>query len=357
MHDVRVAWNPFSRVLELVDRASTANTRPVSAFGAISSPWSTGDLTKVVWSDIFDNEWMPITRAEAMRVPAIVKGRGLIAGTLARQPLAAYRGAAKLEGTAAPTWLYRTNSGQSPYQRMLWTLDDLIFGGTSLWTVERDGEGKVTNALRVPPEWWEVTPDLVILVNGVKATSDSVILFEGPQDGLLELAEVDIRAAAAMTKAWASRVKSPVPLVELHQTDEVQLTKDEITKTVNEWEAARGAGGATGYTPSNIEVRVHGDAKTELYVEGRNAGRLDFANYLQVPASLLEGSTSTASLTYSTQEGQRNELVDYSLSYWAAPIEARLSLDDVVPRGQRVAFDLEWFTTPETPPTAPVTED
>ncbi len=240
---------------------------------------------------------------------------------------------------------------------MLWTIDDLIFGGVSLWTVERDAKGNVSNALRVPPEWWEVTPDLEILVNGVPASDGSVIMFEGPQDGLLELADTDIRAAANMTKAWASRVKSPVPLVELHQNEDVQLDRAEIDAAIAEWETARSAGGATGWTPYNIDLRVHGDAKTELYVEGRNASRLDFANYLQVPASLLEGSMSTASLTYSTQEGQRNELVDYSLSYWAAPIEARLSLDDVVPRGQRVAFDLTWFTGNQTPPTAPATED
>lgn len=355
---MRVAWNPFRRVLELVDEAGTANTRPVGTLGAISSPWTTGTLSQVVWSDIFDGEWLPITRAEAMKVPAIVKGRGLVAGTLARLPLAAYRGDVMLEGTDKPTWLYRTSSGQSPYQRMLWTFDDLIFGGTSLWTVDRDGKGNVVNALRVPPEWWEITPDLNILVQGQEVTEDSVILFEAPQDGLLTIAQDDIRAALNMTRSWASRVKAPVPMVELHHTDENNpLLDQEITDLIGKWEAARAAGGATGYTPQNIEVRVHGEASENLYIQGRNASRLDFANYLQVPASLLEGSSSTASLTYSTQEGQRNELVDYSLYYWAAAVEARLSLDDVVPRGQRVAFDVSWFVTPNTPTGSPAVED
>lgn len=352
-----MGWNPFRTVLELVDRAGTANTRPVGTVGAISSPWSTGTLTRVVWHDIFGDAFAPVTRAEAMRVPAIVKGRGLIAGTLARQPLAAFRGATKLEGTDAPTWLYRTSSGQSPYQRMLWTIDDLIFGGTSLWTVERDGRGAVTNALRVPPEWWEVTPDLEILVHGQAVAADSVIMFEGPQDGLLEIAENDIRAAIDMRDAWTARVKAPVPMAELHQVEDVPLTQSEIDKSVDDWESARAAGGATGFTPYGLELRVHGEGSTDLFVEGRNASRLDFANVLQVPAALLEGSMATASLTYSTTESSRNELVDYSLSYWAAPIEARLSLDDVVPRGQRVAFDLTWFTGNQTPPSAPVTED
>lgn len=353
-----VAWNPFRRVLELVDEAGTANTRPVGTLGAISSPWTTGTLSQVVWSDIFGADWSPVTRAEAMRVPAIVKGRGLVAGTLARLPLAAYSDDVKLEGTDKPTWLYRTSSGQSPYQRMLWTFDDLIFGGTSLWTVDRNAAGRVVNALRVPPEWWEITPDLNILVQGQEVTEESVILFEAPQDGLLTIAQDDIRAALDMTRSWASRVKSPVPLAELHHTDENNpLEPEEITDLVQTWETARAAGGATGYTPQGIQLITHGEASTDLYVNGRNASRLDFANYLQVPASLLEGSSSTASLTYSTQEGQRNELVDYSLYYWAAAVEARLSLDDVVPRGQRVAFDVSWFVTPTTPTGSPAVED
>ena len=352
-----MGWNPFRTVLELVDRAGTANTRAVGTVGAISSPWSSGTLTRVLWSDIFGGDFAPVDRSDAMQVPAIVKARGLIAGTLARQPLAAFRGATKLEGTDAPTWLYRTSSGQSPYQRMLWTIDDLIFGGTSLWTVERDTHGHVINALRVPPEWWEVTADLEILVYGKPAEDGSVLLFEGPQDGLLEIARTDIRAARDMAAAWSARVKSPVPLVELHQTEDVPLEQDEIDKSVSDWESARAAGGATGFTPYGLEVNVHGTASTDLFVAGRNASRLDIANYLQVPATLLEGSMATASLTYSTETGKRNELVDYSLSYWAAPIEARLSLDDVVTAGTRVAFDLTYFTGTDTPASGPASED
>lgn len=349
-----MGWNPFAKTMQLVDEASTANTRPLSSHGQIVSPWSTGQLSQVVWSDIFDAPDTIVTRAEAMRVPAIVKGRALIAGTLSRLPLTAWRFDEQID---SPTWMYNTSSGQSPYQRMLWTFDDLIFGGMSLWTVERDTRGHVTNALRVPPEWWEIDADLRILVQGREAEEGSVIMFEGPQDGLLEIAAGDIRAAVQMSQSWSSRVQAPVPMVELHQTTDDPLEDEEIADLLSKWDTARASGNATGYTPHNIEVNVHGEAKTDLYVEGRNASRLDIANYLSVPASLLEGSNYSASLTYSTQEGSRNELVDYSLYYWAAAVEARLSLDDVVPRGQRVAFDATWFTGTSTPATSQPKED
>lgn len=348
---MHVAWNPFRTVRDLLEVGT--NVHPAGAM-AVSSPWSTSTLSRVVLADIFGaDERFPVARADAMRVPAIVKARALIAGTLSRQPLALYRGAEQLD--PAP-WMQRTNSAVSPYARMLWTFDDLIFGGTSLWALDRGAGGDILDAVRVPPEWWEVTEDLEVLVNGAPVDPDAVILFEGPQDGLLDIAREDIRAALGMTRAWSSRVKSPVPLVELHQTDEVQLDDDEVKATLKDWEDARQAGG-TAYTPSNIDVRVHGSTPTDLFVNGRNASRLDFANYLSLPATILEGSTATASLTYSTREDTRNELLDYSLYYWAASVEARLSMDDVVPRGQRVAFDVSWLTSVPTPSTSPAQED
>lgn len=321
----------------------------------IASPWSAGSLAKIAYSDIFGGQANVVTRAEAMKVPAIAKGRALICGTLSRQPLAKF---VRAELVESDPWMYRSSAPVPPSTRMLWTLDDLIFYGSSLWAVERGTRGQVIDAARVPHEWWEIDDDLKLLVNGNEVDAEDVVLIEGPQDGLLDIAADDIKAARSMTRSWASRVKAPVPLVELHNTDpNADLMEEEVSDLVDAWEDARATGGATAYTPHNVEARVHGQATAELYVEGRNASRLDFANFLALPAALLEGSMSTASLTYSTQEGQRNELVDLSLSYWATPIEARLSMDDVTPRGTRIAFDLTYLSTPEQPAQGPVVED
>lgn len=320
----------------------------------IASPWSAGQLSKIAYSDIFGGTYRPVSRAEAMRVPAIVKGRALIVGTLSRQPLAKFTRGERVD---SDSWMYRSSSPVPPSTRMLWTLDDLIFYGSSLWAVERGTRGQLTDAARVPHEWWEIDDDLQLLVNGKPVDADDVVLIEGPQDGLLEMASDDIRAARAMTRAWASRVDAPVPLTELHATDpNNEPTPDEVDDLVDAWEESRRKGG-TAYTPAAIELRTHGSTPTDLFIEGRNGSRLDFGNFLGLPASLLEGSSSTASLTYSTQEGKRNELVDYSLSFWANPIEARLSMDDVTPRGTRIAFDLEWLSTPVQPAQGPVAED
>lgn len=160
-----------------------------------------------------------------------------------------------------------------------------------------------------------------------------------------------------MARAWSSRVDSPVPLIELHLTDSnAQLSDAEQDALIETWETSRRRGG-TALTPAEIETKVHGTTPTDLFVEGRNASRLDFANYLALPGALLDGSTATASLTYSTKETSRNELVDLSLAYWATPIEARLSMDDVTPAGSRIGFDLEYLSAPTQPVQGPAHED
>lgn len=325
-----------------------------SAVPGITSPWAGSPATSVVWSDIFGHDAPVPNRAEAMQIPAIAKARALIIGTLARQPLAKFQGETRVD---AEPWMYRTNGAVPPQTRMAWTLDDLIFYGQSLWGVERGARGEVLDAWRIPIEEWEVTPDLEVRVQGQQATADQVIFFSGPQDGLLEMAKNGIRAAKDMEGAWAQRVRSPLPMVVLKGKDStLTLDEDEIAGLLRDWEKARQQGG-TAYLPPELDLETPGTVTSDLFIEGRNASRLDVANWLCIPAALLEGSTATASLTYSTQEGHRNELVDYSLAFWATPIEARLSMDDVVPRGSRVAFDLTYFAHPTTPASGPSTED
>jgi hypothetical protein len=327
-----------------------------------ASPWSSGSLAKVVWSDIFGADRVPVTRAECMQIPAASKARHLVCGTISRFPLKAYRGEAELTPRSQPAWLYRTDTAVPPQTRMLWTLDDLYHGGWALWAVNRgastDGRmGPILDAMRVPPEWWEIDDDLRIYVHGQPATQESVILFNGPFEGLIEAGAHTIRAAQNLERAWAKRVRQPIPATELHQTTDDELDEDEINALVDDWGSMLDAGGGVAYSPSTIQVITHGETVMDLFVEGRNAVTLDIARLVNVPAPMLDASLATASLQYSTKGDSRNDFVDLTLHFWMNPIEARLSMDDVVPRGQSVRFDLANLTTLPQPPTGPATED
>ena len=105
-------------------------------------------LYDVVADDLFGpGMWRPMTRDQAMRVPAVARARHLIAGTIGSLPLRAYRSDALVD--PQPYWCYGTDgqlgdvtrsdairwglSVQSPWWRLLWTVDDHLFHGESLW--------------------------------------------------------------------------------------------------------------------------------------------------------------------------------------------------------------------------------
>lgn len=324
---------------------------------AISSPWTGSNLSRVVLADLAGIRLEDVDRADCMAVPAVARGRGLIVGHLSRLPLKLWDAATDTE-QPTPRWLTSTNTLQSPRARLAWTLDDLIFTGLSLWVVERNDD-QITDAVRVPRTEWSTDPDtLGVIVRGVPVTDPStVVLFEGLQEGLCVMASREIRGMLDMSQAWRKRVESPIPNVALKQTDpNAQLTEDEIDDLVDDWEAARRRG-VTAFLPYGVDLEALGQVAADLYVEGRNAGRLDAANFLQVPANLLEGSMATASLTYTTQEGRRSDFIDSCLAYWAGPIESRLSMDDVCPDGTAVRFDFSSLTSSIAPATLPSTED
>lgn len=333
----------------------------------IRSPWTSTQLRRVIVSELAGVESAEVSRSDAVRIPAVSRGRGLICGTLARHPLTLHRytdggdggHASAGEQVPTPAWLTSTNTRQSPSSRVLWTLDDLLFSGLSVWAVERDADNAITDAVRVSPAYWSIDPDsLGVIVNGKLADDDEVIVFEGPQDGLLTIADDAIRASRNLANAWQQRVKAPIPLTAIRQTDpNAQLTDDEVDDLIIDWESAR-ANGGTAFIPPGFDVDALGAGQApDLYVEGRNAERIDWANFIGLPAAMLDGSMSTATLTYSTQEGKRSEFVDYSLNYWAQPIEARLSQDDITPEGTFCRFDIRWLTNPEQGGSNPPMED
>lgn len=358
---IRTALRLAARSAQLVPDVTASTAEQVATvpgvIRGVRSPWTEGTFSQLVWADLLDAELMPVTRAEAMTVPSVVKARHLIVTHLAGVPLRAMRGPDVLPADAQPTFLYRTNGASTPWHRMAWTLDDLLFHGWSLWRAVRGADGAILDAVRVPPEWWRITPDNDIEVQGEVVPSSSVILFAGPSEGLLEYAARTIRAARNVEQAWAGRVRNPAPIVELHQVSDDELTDDEVDDIIDAYTKARqDPNGAVVFTPPEIELRVHGDPAGSQMVEARNAVRLDVANLTGLPAEALDGSLSTASLTYTTQEGTRSELAD-ALRMWFEPIEARLSQDDVVPRGQRVRFDRGDLAAPVPSPTGPTVED
>lgn len=327
----------------------------------LQSPYapSVSQLQQIVFSDILGSSYRPVDRCVAMGVPAVARLRHLLCGTIARMPLVALQG--DTLDTPQPGWMQRTDTDLSPYHRMLWTVDDCLFYGWSLWIVRRgapsDGS-PILDALRCPWERWRIDGDGVILVDDEPAAADEVVLIPGPHGGLLEESGVIIRMAADNLNAAAGAARNPNPNVDLHYTGDVELQDSEIDALIQRWADARaGLNGGVGYSNKWLEAKPFGTHDANLLVNGRNADAVDIARAGSVPAALLDATAAGASLTYETVGERNQQFLDYGAQLYTDPIAARLSLDDVVPRGHRTAFDVSQLTTLTPNPTGAPTSD
>lgn len=342
----------FAQRLALIGRIQRG-ARPGSASGVtgIVSPWSNGELEKFVWSDILGLDTVPMTRKEAMSVPAVSAARHRIV-QLADRPLVALD-AAETDVTGKHPWLYRTDTTETPWERIAKTYDDWIFYGDALWLFARGtstaGErGAILDARYVPYDRWDIDPEGNIRVDGEVRTPAEYIYLPGPFDGLLGVASETLRAAKALERAWSARVRNPNPTIIVEEKEEGTFTKGEAKKYVSAVSAAvRDPDGAIFFAPAKVNIRLESESGIDVLTEARNAVRIDIASYLNLNASALDASKPQSSLTYETQETEATELED-RMAFWTAPLEHLLSTDAVVPRGTRVRFNFATNTPAQT---------
>lgn len=337
-----------------------------TAPSAIASPWAPeSNMQRFVIGEALGVELarLPMDRAQAMTVPAVARGRHIIVSAISPLPLRALNADGVVP--VQPTWLYRSDTPVSPQERLARTVDSLIFHGHALWAVQRgtkqpdQAHAPILDAAWVPHAQWDVDSKGVIKVDGKPVDAEEVIYFNGLTDGLLNTAARTLRGAVALEDSWVAKAKSPIPLTVIKRTDgQAPLEQDEIDDLLNQWTIARRSeDGALGYLPEGLEIQALGQLDPQFYIEGRNNIRVDIASHLGIPASLLDGSVATASLTYVTTEGNANRFVTETLPLYTQAITNALSSDSVVPRGQRIRFDLTELTTAPGTPTGAVVED
>jgi hypothetical protein len=325
---------------------------------SIVSPWAPPhNLQSFVVADVFGSDFVaPITRADALSVPAVAKARGILHSLIDTRPLVAYKGADRLVNQ--PTWLYRCDSGIPTQFRTEQMIDDFIFEGeTLLGITARGSDNFPINVEHIPFSSWKRNADGTISVNGQEWDGDDLIWIKGPFEGLLNVAQKKVRESIKLDAAALARATTQIPLMELHMTDDIELSAEEQEQLyTSALKARQNPDRPIMITPANVELNVHGDKAIDLFESGRNAVRIDFANYFNIPANLLDGGVDNKTIAYSNEEGKRNELYDMTLNYWAKGIESWLSQDKVTPRGTRIAFDFSDLFAP-TQTGSPVTED
>jgi hypothetical protein len=330
-------------------------------------------LESIVLADLgIPTDSLPLTRAGAMRVPAMARARNLTCGTIAALPLVAMR--ADTPTDPQPYWAYGTDGQlgtlsldqrrvwgimpQTPYHRALWTTDDLLFHGECLWLVtDRLSTGFPSRLVRVPYDHWELDENGVIVdLDANPLPEADLVWIPGPNEGVLGFGAESLRMAYDLERNARDVALRPLRL-ELHQTSAAEMTSTERQEAVAEVRAALATNDGVLFTNNALELVEHRVDADALQLGARNASALDVARLANMPAMMLDATAQGASLEYQTMTGRNQQWLDYGLALYMDAIEARLSMDDIVPAGQRVAHDTTDWTAPDASDTGPPVAD
>lgn len=319
---------------------------------AVSSPWGPrADLAGVVLS----GDAGAVLRADgattidrALKVPAVARAVAQISASVAQIGLRAEGGeVAWLDGPAE-------GPVSGAYMWAQCALDLFWTQGTVLAVLERDDAGYPAHVERVPLGLWSMDAAGRVQINGEDVDQHSVIYVPGlTPTGFLGMAGEHIDHYLGLLSTIGSRSRNPIPLIDLHLTEDWSGSTRELEATRDAWAAARQhENGAVAITPRGIDARpmMAGSSDDQaMLIAARNAARLDVANFANLPANMLEGDNG-ASGTYQNTLQKHSEFIRLSLPLFTVPLAARLSQDDVTPEGVRVIVPLDDLDAAMTDP-------
>lgn len=289
-----------------------------------------------------------VTRAQAMGIPAMRRGRNVIAGTIGTIPLVARRPTNGqlvnvTDGTTA-TLLGQLDPRTTPQWTVTWTVDSMLFYGIAWWRVTaRDSYGwpqavEWLNRSRVS---WDTRGQ--VTVDGVVTPDRDLIRFDGPDSGVL-VDGVEPLRTCILLEAAVRRNSTGLPPMDILRPAEgaPDLTDLEAQELLDTWAGYRNERG-TAWLNRAVEHQVVGfDPRAGQLAEARQHQAVEVARMLNLDATELNAPAATG-MTYSNSETKRRDLLDVSLAPYITALTQRLSMPDVTPRGQRVELDTSAF--------------
>jgi hypothetical protein len=295
-----------------------------------------------------------VSRAEAMQVPALNNGVRILTSIAAQLPLVANPVEpsrlflSELDPTVAPGWTVAK------------TVDSLIFHGVAYWYVtSRTDRGFPRTVQFVALERIQVDDKAeTVRLDNVPVSPNDVIRFNGLTEGVLACGAEAIRTAAANIRQVRRYAENPRPGYILRDRDNAEpldpAEARDILTALNDSITSHGVAYMAG-----LDIEAMGwDAKNLMLVEARQQDAIDMARLLAVPVKYVAATEGAgSSLTYANLGEIRRDLWEVGgLAQYAVPIQQRLSMPDVTPRGTVVRFDADSFflqTVPDQPDPAP----
>ena len=290
-----------------------------------------------------------VGRTEAISVPALMRCRNLLAGTIGAIPMELYKKSTN-EAIGSPLWIEQPSYSQPRSVTIAWTVDSLLFYGQAFWQVvevyAEDGRpsrfewianNRVTATL-------DSTNTFVraYAVDGKTLPMDglgSLITFQSLGDGILNTGVSTIRAAIDVQRAATIAASTPMATGYIKNTG-ADLDPKEVSGLLAAWRTARN-NRSTAYLTSTLEYNpVSFSPKDMMYGEAIFNLATEIARLCNVPAYYVSADQNN-SMTYANVQDERKQFLTLSLQPFITAIEDRLSMDDITARGNVVKFDID----------------
>jgi len=297
----------------------------------------------------FNNYANAILRQDAMAVPTVARCRNLLAGTIATIPLQTY---ATATGASVPNmvWVDQPDIRQPRAVTVAWTVDSLLMYGVAYWQVteiyKEDGRPArfewVQND-RVTPKYNATSTEIEYYsLNNVRLPMSgigSLVTFQALDQGLLLKSQSTIKAALDIERAAAIAAQTPMATSILKNTG-ADLPENQVQALLASWKQAR-LSKSTAYLTSTITAENMGfSPKDMMYNEAKQYLATELARACNVPAFMVDAEVFRG-MTYQNILDGRKEFAAYSLAPFYTAIEARLSMDDLTPRGTVIRFAVD----------------
>jgi len=290
-----------------------------------------------------------VTREQAMSVPAVARARNILCGTVGTLPLKEYN--SQEQEITARKVIDQPDPAVPRSVTLTWLAEDLLFYGVGYLQVMdvSPQDGRPYKMRRINPNRvsYNLSTDRSLIesynLDTNKLPNDglgSLIVFQGWDEGVLKRAGRTIQTAIELEAAAYRMASEPVPQMVLNN-EGMNLDGDSVAKLLASFKQAR-RDRSTAYTEGPIKIQTLGfDSAQMQLVEARSHAASEVARLMGIPAWYL--NAESASSTYSNVSAERRSLLDFGARQIYMAIEARLSMDDVTPRGQYVKFDVDDF--------------
>jgi hypothetical protein len=343
-----------TRIREFFDMSAGYQAKPTATFDSPPRPIDTiiAEMLGITAGAVPPR----ISRAEALSVPAVLKGRNMIC-SIATLPLV-QRGPDRRIVDNNP--LFRQlDRDVANVVTLAQTIEDLLFESISWWQITGFGwDGFPTDIRHLdvgsvsiePPQDGRAAAPLpsgidphepIVWINGKATSGREVIRFDSPNPPLLKAGARAIKRAVLLDQAARLYAEDPRLLDYFTPTEGADpVDDDEVVTFLGKWKLSRQKR-STAYVPAALKYNtVDSPSPRDLQlVELQRQANLDVANEVGIDPE--DVGVSTTSRTYQNATDRRQDRINEVLAAYMRAVTDRLSMDDVTPRGHTVGFLLD----------------